>query len=45
MAIVNLDPANEQLLPYEAAVDISDLVCLEEVMRELKLGPNRGEAL
>lgn len=44
VAIVNLDPANEQL-PYEAAVDISDLVCLEEVMRELKLGPNGGETL
>ncbi|PNH07274.1 GPN-loop GTPase 2 [Tetrabaena socialis] len=38
-AIVNLDPANDAL-PYEAAVDIADLVCLEEVMAELKLGPN-----
>ncbi|GIL83486.1 hypothetical protein Vretimale_11163 [Volvox reticuliferus] len=41
VAIVNLDPAND-MLPYEAAVDIADLACLEEVMAELKLGPNGG---
>ncbi|KAG2483316.1 hypothetical protein HYH03_017817 [Edaphochlamys debaryana] len=41
VAIVNLDPAND-MLPYEAAVDVADLVCLEEVMAELKLGPNGG---
>ncbi|GLC33726.1 hypothetical protein PLESTB_000109000 [Pleodorina starrii] len=41
VAIVNLDPAND-MLPYEAAVDVADLVCLEEVMQELKLGPNGG---
>lgn len=41
VAIVNLDPANENL-PYEAAVDISDLVHLAAVMEELKLGPNGG---
>ena len=41
LAIVNLDPANDNL-PYTAAVDISDLVHLEEVMRELQLGPNGG---
>ncbi|KAG2435326.1 hypothetical protein HXX76_007401 [Chlamydomonas incerta] len=41
VAIVNLDPAND-MLPYEPAVDVADLVCLEEVMAELKLGPNGG---
>ena len=41
VAIINLDPANDNL-PYEAAVDISDLVHLEAVMDELKLGPNGG---
>jgi GTPase SAR1 family protein len=41
VAIVNLDPANENL-SYEAAVDISDLVHLAAVMEELKLGPNGG---
>lgn len=30
------------MLPYEAAVDISDLVHLEAVMEELRLGPNGG---
>ena len=37
--IVNLDSANE-ILPYEATIDIKDLVSLENVMRELNLGPN-----
>lgn len=44
--MVNLDPANEpssRLEGYEAAVDIEDLVKLDEVMDELKLGPNGGE--
>ncbi|KAG2446787.1 hypothetical protein HYH02_008347 [Chlamydomonas schloesseri] len=41
VAIVNLDPAND-MLPYQPAVDVADLVCLEEVMAELKLGPNGG---
>ena len=41
-AIVNLDPANDAL-PYDCAVDISELVSLEEVMDQLKLGPNGGE--
>jgi GTPase SAR1 family protein len=44
VAIVNLDPANDNL-PYEAAVDIADLVSLQEVMAELDLGPNGGELL
>lgn len=42
VGVVNLDPANDGL-PYECAIDITDLVSLEEVMRETKLGPNGGE--
>jgi hypothetical protein len=41
VAIINLDPANDQL-PYEPAVDLSDLISLETVMEETKLGPNGG---
>jgi GTPase SAR1 family protein len=40
-AIVNLDPGND-LLPYDCAVDVMDLVKLEEVMDEMDLGPNGG---
>ncbi|RHY35245.1 hypothetical protein DYB32_000304, partial [Aphanomyces invadans] len=39
VAVVNMDPANEHL-PYVANVDIAELVCLENVMDELHLGPN-----
>lgn len=41
VAVVNLDPANEAL-PYTCAVDISELVTLDDVMEGLKLGPNGG---
>ena len=41
VAIVNLDPANDEL-PYKSDIDISDLVCLEEVMGKFHLGPNGG---
>jgi GTPase SAR1 family protein len=40
--IVNLDPANENM-PYgseECAINIQDLISLEKVMEQLKLGPN-----
>ncbi len=39
VSIVNLDPANE-LTPYQADVDVMDLVNLEEVMEQFRLGPN-----
>jgi GTPase SAR1 family protein len=42
VAVVNLDPANDSV-PYDCAVNIMDLICLEEVMKETKLGPNGGE--
>ncbi len=40
-SVVNLDPANDDLR-YDCAVDVSDLVALEEVMEQLGLGPNGG---
>jgi len=39
--IVNLDPAND-LLPYDCAVDVRDLISVEAVMDEFNLGPNGG---
>ncbi|KAJ3215381.1 GPN-loop GTPase 2 [Clydaea vesicula] len=41
VSIINIDPANENL-PYEADVDISDLINLSDVMDQLNLGPNGG---
>jgi len=41
VAIVNLDPANDSL-PYPCAVDITELVSLEDVVQETELGPNGG---
>lgn len=38
-SIVNLDPAND-LTSYEAAVDVRDLITLEEIMADDQLGPN-----
>ena len=38
-SVVNLDPANDKT-PYEAAVDVRDLVTLEEIMKDDELGPN-----
>ena len=38
-SIVNLDPANDRT-SYECALDIRDLVTLEEIMEEDNLGPN-----
>ena len=39
--VVNLDPAAEHF-KYPVAADIRDLVPLDEVMGEMKLGPNGG---
>lgn len=41
MAVVNLDPANDAL-PYECAVDVSELITLADVMEAHGLGPNGG---
>ncbi|KAL9132785.1 MAG: hypothetical protein Q9175_006040 [Cornicularia normoerica] len=40
-SVVNLDPANDRT-SYPCALDIRDLVTLEEVMAEEELGPNGG---
>lgn len=40
-SIVNLDPANDHT-SYPCALDIRDLVKLEDIMRDDKLGPNGG---
>lgn len=42
--VVNLDPANDAV-PYECAVDISELVSLQEVQENLNLGPNGGTVM
>jgi GTPase SAR1 family protein len=39
--VMNLDPANESL-PYECAINIYELVALQDVMEAFKLGPNGG---
>ena len=41
VAIVNLDPANENMT-YTSDVDIAELVQVEDVMEQMKLGPNGG---
>ena len=39
VVIVNLDPANEAV-PYECALDVSELITLQDVLDRLHLGPN-----
>ncbi|XP_066963098.1 GPN-loop GTPase 2 isoform X1 [Macrobrachium rosenbergii] len=39
VAIINLDPANDAL-PYEATIDINELIQVSEVMESNKIGPN-----
>ena len=41
VAVVNLDPANDNL-PYISSIDMSNLITLDDVMTNLKLGPNGG---
>lgn len=38
---MNLDPAND-MLPYECALNITELISLQDVMQEYGLGPNGG---
>ena len=40
-SVVNLDPANDQT-SYPCAIDVRNLVKLEDIMREDGLGPNGG---
>ena len=37
--MVNLDPANDST-SYPCALDVRDLVALDEIMRDEELGPN-----
>ncbi|RHZ74165.1 hypothetical protein Glove_227g149 [Diversispora epigaea] len=39
VSVVNLDPANDHL-PYQCAINIAELISLQDAMEELKLGPN-----
>lgn len=39
ISVVNLDPANDSL-PYPCAIDISELITLQDAMNEYDLGPN-----
>lgn len=39
VSIVNLDPANDQLV-YQPAIDVCDLVKVDDVMEARGLGPN-----
>lgn len=41
VAVFNLDPAND-ILPYDAAADISNLISVNDVMENMDLGPNGG---
>ena len=40
-AIINLDPANDNI-KYDCDINISSLIQLDEVQKELELGPNGG---
>lgn len=40
-SVVNLDPANDQTT-YPCALDVRDLVTIEEAMEQEELGPNGG---
>lgn len=39
--IINLDPGNDQI-SYDCTIDIKELININEVMENLKLGPNGG---
>jgi GPN-loop GTPase len=41
VSIVNLDPANEHI-PYPCAINLAELITLEDAMQEFSLGPNGG---
>lgn len=38
--VLYLDPANNSLMRYEAAVDISELITVDDAMGHVNLGPN-----
>jgi GPN-loop GTPase len=40
-SVVNLDPANDHT-SYQPAIDVRDLVTIDEIMEQESLGPNGG---
>ena len=40
-SVVNLDPANDNTT-YPVALDVRDLVTIDEIMEQEELGPNGG---
>lgn len=42
LCVINLDPANDRLPYPDCALDIRDILTLDEIMEELDLGPNGG---
>lgn len=40
-SVVNLDPANDKT-SYPAAVDVRNLITIDEIMKDEALGPNGG---
>lgn len=42
LCVINLDPANDRLPYSNCALDIRDILTLDEVMEQLSLGPNGG---
>jgi len=40
-SVVNLDPANDRT-SYPCALDVRDLVTIDEIMEQEELGPNGG---
>lgn len=40
MFAINLDPGNDIILPYEASINICDLITVNDTMENFKLGPN-----
>lgn len=41
VAVVNMDFANDRV-PYKAAIDVRELIDLDQIMEETQLGPNGG---
>ena len=40
MFVINLDPGNDVVLPYESSINICDLITVNDTMEHFKLGPN-----
>lgn len=38
--LINLDPANDNVLPYKCDIDIKELITVDDVMKQFNIGPN-----